>query len=124
MPPHDGPFWAHPAFWAFAVAFLPFALCGLLYGFRSPWYASGVGRSMMALYAVISGVLGYALVVQVIPASASVVDAVRAVTMGAVALAGCLQLASIVHYQRRRRPPLDRRSGRDRRHPPQEGSLP
>ena len=100
----------HLPFWLFLGTLLPYALCLAFYGLRSPWRMSPVGRGLFALYAALVAVLGYAVIAQVAVIPPSVRDALRALLLGGVALAGWVQLANILRLQRDRRdcpPTLD-----------------
>lgn len=93
---------AHWWTWLYVLCWLPYATCTALYGLRSPWRTSWVGRGLLAGYAAITAVLTVALVASV----ATIPDEIRhtlvAATLGGVALAGFVQLANIVRLQRER----------------------
>lgn len=104
------PFWARWWFWLYAAAWLPYLGCLLFYGLRSPWWRSRVGQSLMTLYASLVGVLTVVLLVQVAPLPNPVGHLLIAITLGSVAVAGFIQLATILRLQRGR-PRLTRRKG-------------
>ena len=87
----------------YAVTALPFIGCLLAYGFRSPWRATGIGRAMFTLYASLTAVLGLAALLQLFRPAHSVALLLALVTLGAVCLAGWVQLLTILRLQRRDR---------------------
>lgn len=99
----------HGPFWLYLGTLLPYALCLVLYGIRSPWQMSPVGRGLFSLYAALVAVLAFAVVAQIAVIPTSVRDLLRAVLLGGVALAGWVQLSNILRLQRERRDsPTDR----------------
>jgi hypothetical protein len=97
------PFYANWTFWAYAFVWLPFALFVVLYGCRSPWRSTAVGRGLMTLAGAITAVLTFVLVVLAVPIPPEVRDLLRGATLGGVAIAGWLQLKNLVQIQNRHR---------------------
>lgn len=91
----DAPWYANWSFWLYAVTALPFALFVVLYGIKSPWRDTAVGRALMYLSASIVAVLAYVLVARVVgdfPGR----DWVRFVLLGSVSAAGFYQLGNLL----------------------------
>jgi hypothetical protein len=97
------PFYDTWSFWLYAAAWLPYTACLLLYGLRSPWWAGATGRAILALYAALTGVLTLALVARIFDIHGDLLDALRFLLLGAVAVLGFVQLHTIVRLQRRDR---------------------
>lgn len=95
------PFYENLMFWAYAFVWLPFALFVVLYGVRSPWRSTSVGRGLMTLAASITAVLSFVLLVIAVPIPADVRDLLRGATLGSVGLAGWLQLKNLLVIQNR-----------------------
>jgi xanthine/uracil permease len=89
---------------------LPFALCLFFYGTRSPWQVSATGRALFSLLASLVAVLGWAVLVQITVIPKPVLDAMRAVLLGGVALSGWVLLRNIrlLQHQRDSLPPRRR----------------
>lgn len=96
-------FYTELRFWIFVATLLPFALCLLLYGLRSPWRESWVGKSLMMLYASLVATLGFALVATSGVVPEPLRDLLRVLLLGSVSVAGWVQLANILHFQREAR---------------------
>lgn len=96
-------FFADPRFWQYVTTLLPFLLCLIFYGLRSPWRDSPVGQALMTLYASLVAVLAYAVlaIAGVVPAALHAV--LRVVLLGGVAVAGWVHFANIVRLQREAR---------------------
>jgi peptidoglycan/LPS O-acetylase OafA/YrhL len=88
-------------FWLYLITWIPYAACLALYGLRSPWRESKVGRAMFALFASMTAVLTLAVVARVVDLSPLFREAWALVTLSCVALAGFGLLAAIVRLQRR-----------------------
>lgn len=100
---------SHWWLWLYVVCWLPYAACLVLYGFRSPWRSSWVGRGLFAGYAAITGVLTLVLISSVASIPNEVRHSLIAAGLGAVSLAGFVQLANVIRLQKERtRPPGDR----------------
>jgi hypothetical protein len=95
----DIPWWTPYMYGAVA---LPFLLCVLVYGLRSPWRRSRIGWAMMSLYASLLTVLVYVMVATIVTVPDDVRIVLRVLLLGGVMVAGWVQLAMIVHEQRRR----------------------
>jgi hypothetical protein len=95
-------FVARLPFWLYLLTLLPFALCLFFYGTRSPWRASPMGRALISLLISLTAVLGWAVLVQITEIPRPVLDAMRAVLLGGVALTGWVLLANIRRLQRER----------------------
>jgi hypothetical protein len=109
-------FWTDLRFWLYAVTLIPFLLCLLFYGLRSPWRFDPVGRALFTLLASITSVLLFATVTLsgVIPVP--VTTALRPLLLGGVIVGGWLLLFQILRIQResRRRADCPRRRSTDR----------
>lgn len=93
----------------YGAAFVPYAACLALYGCRSRWRRSRVGRAQFTLYAVLALVLGLALLLRLVPLPYPVAVALAVTSLGAVAVAGWVQFVAILRAQSR-----DRRQGSER----------
>lgn len=93
----------HLPFWLFLGTLAPYALCLGFYGLRSPWRLSPVGRGLFSLYAAIVAILIYAVIAQVTEIPPTARDAMRALLLGGVALAGWVNFFNILRLQRERR---------------------
>ncbi|MCU1617210.1 MAG: hypothetical protein JWO98_4750 [Frankiales bacterium] len=96
------PFWERLPFWLYLLTLMPFALCLFFYGTRSPWQQSQTGRALISLLTSLVAVLSWAVLAQVTVIPQTVLDAMRAVLLGAVALSGWVLLANILRLQRER----------------------
>lgn len=101
-------FLADLRFWLFASTLLPFALCLIFYGLYSPWRESRVGRSLMALYGSLVATLLYATLTAAHVFPEQVQQVMRVMLLGGVAVAGWVQLANVLHFQREARRCRDR----------------
>lgn len=84
-----------PAFWLYFLAWLPYALYVVIYGFGSPWYQSRIGRGLLLTKLAIVLVLTNALIIITLgdyPAK----DTVRGVLLGLVIVAAWYQLIAMV----------------------------
>lgn len=84
-----------------AVA-VPYTAFVLLYGFRSPWWATGMGRSLLLSKAVIAA-LAINAVLALYFGEYPGRDLVRAFVVGGAIIAGWSQLILLVLEQRRDR---------------------
>lgn len=89
-------------FWLYLATWAPFAACLCLYGLRSPWRSSGVGRGLFYLYGAIVAILTLVLVVLLVDTPEWLVDVLRVLTLSGVCLAGFLQLKNLVKLQNER----------------------
>lgn len=96
-------FYTELRFWLFAAALLPFLLCLVFYGFRSPWRDSRVGKSLMVLYGSLVAVLLYAVVAVANVFPEMVQQVARVVLLGGISVAGWIQFANVLHFQRQAR---------------------
>lgn len=99
------PFYERLPFWLYLGTLLPFLLCLWFYGTRSPWQRSQTGRALFTLLLSLSAVLLWAVLVQITAIPLPVLDAMRAVLLGGVALAGWVLLHNIRLLQRERTEP-------------------
>lgn len=90
-------------FWLYACTAVPWAACLLFYGLRSPWRRSRVGQAMFTTYAALTAVLGLAALLRVVHLPYWLAVTLACVTLGAVAVAGVIQVATILRAQRRDR---------------------
>jgi hypothetical protein len=97
------PFYERLPFYLYLLTLLPFALCLFFYGIRSPWRVSPMGRALISLLTSLTAVLGWAVLVQITEIPRPVLDAMRAVLLGGVALTGWVLLSNIVRLQQDRR---------------------
>ena len=95
-------FWTRWEFWLYLAAWAPYTAFVLLYGFRSPWYRSALGRSLLLSKTVIAVLLTHVLLL-VIFGDYPGRGAVRAFMVGAVIVAGWYQLTTLVRLQRQAR---------------------
>jgi RsiW-degrading membrane proteinase PrsW (M82 family) len=92
-----------PVWSIYLLTLAPFLACLLLYGLRSPWHRSAVGRSMITLYATIVTVLAWVAFASAAEVPEELRMLIRVPLLGAVSAAGWVQLVMIVRLQRRRR---------------------
>lgn len=106
------PFYERVPFYLYLATLAPYALCLFFYGTRSPWQKSQTGRALIALLVSLVAVLGWAVLVQVTVIPKPVLDVMRGVLLGGVALAGWVMLRQIVQLQneRKQQAPPSRRS--------------
>ena len=100
MLPVPPPFWENPAFWLYVALALPFVLCLLFYGLRSPWRRSPVGRALFTLLASLVSVLVFVVVRLSGLITEPVTNVLRVVLLSGVMVAGWVLLANILRLQR------------------------
>jgi len=99
VPPPPPPFWDNPAFWVYLLTWLPFVAFLTLYGTRSQWSESGIGRALFTLAASMVAVLTNALA-GIVFGDYPGRDMFRLVLLGGVSLAGWNLLRNLVGVQR------------------------
>lgn len=111
----DLPFWQNWVWWAYLFVWVPFAASAALYGLRSPWRHSAIGRAFMTLLGSLTAILSFVLVLLAVPLSTGLADWLRGVTLGGVGLAGYLLLRQIHILQNiaKAEPPCPRRRTTD-----------
>jgi hypothetical protein len=97
-----------PAFWLYFLAWLPYTLYVLIYGFGSPWYQSRIGRGLLFTKTAIVLVLTNALII-IVFGDYSAKETVRGALIGMVAVGAWYQLFAMCRLQFTHR--------RDRSHP-------
>lgn len=90
-------------FWLYAVIAAPWVVCAVLYGLRSPWYRSAVGWSTFVSWASVAAALSLTALFLAVPLSRTVEIVVSVVVLGAIGVAGYVQLVNLVRAQRRDR---------------------
>lgn len=96
-------FYVNWAFWLYLSAWVPYTLFVALYAFRSPWYRSALGRSLLLSKTVIAVLLTHALLIVVLGADYPGREYVRGFLVGGVIVAGWVQLLTLVRLQRQAR---------------------
>lgn len=99
MPSPPAPFWANEVFWLYVALLLPYALCLIFYGFRSPRQKEPVGQALLAVLASLVAVLLFAVVALSGLIGPPLTDVLRFVLLGAVMAAGWWLFAQIVRLQ-------------------------
>lgn len=92
----------HAKFWIYAATWLPFVLCTLAYGLRSPWWRAPIGRALFTLLTSMTVVLTFAVAVQIGAVPDGVIDVLRW-SLAGVAVAGWVLLVQILRIQREAR---------------------
>lgn len=85
-------------FWLYAVGAALWTACAVAYLAREPWWRSWIGRSLVGSWSSFAAVLILAAIFRVEPLPHAVL-----VTLAAVDVAGLVQLATVLHLQRRDR---------------------
>lgn len=93
-------FYADPRFWLWVTTFAPFALALALYGVRSPWQGSPVGRSLFMLLASLSAVLLFGVLAVAVVLPEALLSVLRFVLVGGVQVAGWVFLVQVIRLQR------------------------
>jgi hypothetical protein len=102
--PHHVVFYANWIFWLYAFLFVPYALFVGFYAARTrDWRHTPEGRALMILAGAIVAVLTFAMVAQVTAIPPLARDALRLVTLTAVAAAGWYLFLNLLRRQRERR---------------------
>jgi len=88
-------------FWLYAVGAVLWTGLLLLYGLRSPWWRSTTGRVMVLTFASLSAVLVLAAVFRFVHPPLWLAVPLALAVLGAVDLAGLVQLINVWRLQRR-----------------------
>lgn len=91
-------------FWLYAVGAVFWTGCAVAYGARSPWWRSPIGRSLFGSWTALACVLILAAVFRLVPLPHAVLLVLAVIVLSAVDVAGLVQLATVLHLQRRDRP--------------------
>lgn len=98
------PFWENWIFWLYLSLWLPYAAFVVLYGLRSPWWKSAIGRGLMGMAASIVAVLTnvlLALAIEPYPWRRPV----AIVLIAGAGMVGWYMLGNLVRLQRQERHP-------------------
>lgn len=98
-------FLTNPLFWLYLAGWIPYTAFVLLYGFRSPWWVSVLGRSLLLSKCVIWLLLTHALLIVSMGPGYPGAGTIRAVLIGGVITAGWAQLSMLLREQTRDRKP-------------------
>lgn len=90
-------------FWLYAMGAGAFTACALVYGLRSPWYRSAMGRALEALFASCAAVLILAVLVHVVNMPRQVAIGLSISVMTAVDVTALVLLVTVLRVQRNRR---------------------
>lgn len=88
-------------FWLYASIAVPWTLCAVVYGVRSPWWRSPIGRSLFGSWTSLALVLILAALIRVVRLPHPAVLTLAVAVLVAVGVAGVVQLLTVVHLQRR-----------------------
>lgn len=95
-------FYDNPTFWFYLVTMLPYLVFVVLYGVRSPWSRTPIGRNIMLLNAsivlILTNVLGALVFGEYL-----LRDAIRVVCLGGVLAAGWYQVKNVLVAQKKDR---------------------
>ena len=89
-------------FWLYLAVAIPYSLFVILYASRSPWYRSGLGRSLLLSKAVIAALAWHAVLVLFMEDYPGEMF-VRALVVGGAIIAGWSQLILLAIEQKRAR---------------------
>ena len=90
-------------FWLYAVTGLPWVLCLLFYGLRSPWWRTWTGRAQINAYAALAVVLTLAALLRVLPLPFGWAVALSVAALFGVFVAGVSQLINVIRLQKKDR---------------------
>lgn len=96
-------FWTRFDFWLYLAAWIPYAGFVVLYATRSPWYRTGLGRSLLLSKTVVAVLLTHALLIVIFGRRYPGVEYVHGFLVGGVIVAGWYQLAYLTRLQRQAR---------------------
>lgn len=103
-----GPFWSSLAFWMYVLAGMPFALFVGFYAVRTPaWKRNPLGRALMTQAASLTAVFTYICLLLAVEVPRDVKDALRALLLGGVTIAGWLMFKNLLREQSRSRADTD-----------------
>src|SRR5690348_16663890 len=92
-------------FGLYAAGGVFWACCALLYGLRSPWWRSATGKVMLMTFSSLAAVLLMATAFRIARPPLWLAIPLACAVLGAVVLAGLVQLINLVRLQRRDRSP-------------------
>lgn len=98
------------AFWLYASIAVPWLACAAFYGLRTPWWRSAIGRSLFGSWTALALVLMLAAAFRAIRLPHPIVLGLAVCVLGAVGVAGVVQLVTVIYLQRRGRPAPHRRT--------------
>ncbi len=96
-------FYTNWVFWLYFAAWLPFMLTVLNYGFRSPWWTTAIGRSLLLTKVSIVTVLSNILISFMFPHFDEWRDIMRVLLVGGAIVAGTYQFTAILRILRQAR---------------------
>jgi len=102
-------------FWLYAAGAVLWTACWLAYWILAPWWRSAVGRSLFGSWVALSFVLILAALFRIVELPHRLAVDLAAGVLSAVAVAGAVQLGTVLYEQLRRRDGRPHRRASDRR---------
>lgn len=91
-------------FWLYASIAVPWVLVALIYGLRSPWRRSWVGRGQFVTFVSLAAALAVAALFRAHHFQHRVAVTIAVIVLGGIGVAGLGQLVNVLRLQRDQSP--------------------